>query len=84
VSVRAWLIVTRTRFVKVSSSFSSTFQVSVDKLLFFIDIPGYSPPVKFRSFVFSNIPGYTFIFAIAFPLYDSLELDLATHLVSST
>ena len=41
--------------------------------LFFIHIPGYSATVHFRSFVFNNIPGYTFIFAINFLLYDSLQ-----------
>ena len=41
--------------------------------LFFIHILASSPTVQFRSFVFNNILGYTFIFAIIFLLYDSLQ-----------
>ena len=52
--------------------------------LFFIHIPGYSPTVHFWSFVFNNIPGYTFIFAIVFLLQDSLQLKLITGLISNT
>jgi hypothetical protein len=52
--------------------------------LFFIHIPGPSPTVQFRSFVFNNIPGYTFIFAIIFLRRDSLQLKLITGSISNT
>ena len=50
--------------------------------LFFIHIPGYSPTIQLRPFVFNNIPGYTFIFAIVFLHHDGRSLELITHLVS--
>jgi hypothetical protein len=40
--------------------------------------------LHFRSFVFNNIPGYTFIFAIAILFFDSLQHELGTRLISST
>ena len=42
------------------------------------------PESFFKSFVFINIPGYTFIFAIIFLLYDSLQSKLITDLISNT
>jgi len=64
--------------------FSSTFPVTFDKLFIFMDIPGSSPALHFRSCVFNNIPGSTFIFAITFLLFDSLQQELRTRLISNT
>ena len=48
-----------------------------------LHIPGYSATMQFRSFVLNNIPGYTFILAIIFPLHDSLQVELVTGLILS-
>ena len=52
--------------------------------LFFIHIPGYSQTIQLRPFVFNDIPGYPFIFAIIFLRLDSLQLKLITDLISNS
>jgi hypothetical protein len=48
-----------------------------------LHIPGYSRGHFLSHFVFINIPGYTFIFAIIFLLFNSLQLKSVSGLISS-